>query len=121
MSCDRKQADFSARGRIYEVTGLASREGRWISGENVVNDLAVGVGQTHAASAVLVSELSMVDPEQIKYGRLQIVRVYFFVDSLIAKVVRRPIDHATLDAGASQPDGKSVVVVIASVHHIAIR
>ena len=74
-----------------------------------MNDFTLGVGQPHSAAAVLICELRVVNAEQVKYGRLQIMDMDPILAALVSKIVRGAVGHTPFDSGAGQPNREPVL------------
>ena len=94
------------------LSGLGFGVGKSGLAENVANDFAVHVGQSKVASLITVSQLLMVDPEQMKNGGLQIVYVYGVFDHVHAIVVGLSVTEPGLYPSTGQPVGETVRVMI---------
>ena len=73
------------------------------------------VGQPVVASLELKRQLSVVDPQTVENGRVQIVHVDGISGDVVAVVVRFSVGDPRLDAGAGQPNGESAGMVVAPV------
>src|SRR5262249_6463894 len=82
---------------------------------NLVNHVARNVREPEVAAAVTIGQLRVIDAEQVKDRRVQIVYVDRFLDGLEPEVVGRAVDRAALDAAAREPHREAERVVVAAV------
>src|ERR1700730_8802850 len=85
--------------------------------DNFMDHFSRCVGQPELAPAVGISELKVVDAEQVQDGGVKVVNVHLVFHSLIAEVVGGAIRDTAFDATPGEPDGESVMVVVAPVNH----
>ena len=74
------------------------------------------VGQAEIASSMAVGELLVVEAQQIKERRVQIMDMNFVFDGREAEFVRSAVDVPPFDAAAGDPGGEAVVIVVASIN-----
>ena len=88
----------------------------WLPGlrDDVVDDVAVDVGEAEVAAGVAVSEFFVVEAEQVQNGGVEVVDVDYFFDGFEAEFVGGAVDVAAFDAAAGHPDGEAVGVVVAA-------
>ena len=86
-----------------------------------MQDTACHVGKPEIAAAIAVSELLMVDAEQIKYGRVDVMDMHRFFDGLETEIVSRAVDRAALHGAAGEPHGESEWIVVAAPLDTAAR
>ena len=84
------------------------------SGEDWGDDLAVDVGEAEVAAAVAEGELLVVEAEQVQDGGVEVVHVDLVLRGLVAEFVGRAMGEAGFHAGAGEPDGEAVRVVVAA-------
>src|SRR5947208_3992290 len=75
----------------------------FLSRDDVVKDFACRVCQAEVASAVLISELRVVDTQQVEHRRVQIMHVSSLLDSLVSELIGGPVCHSALNATAGEP------------------
>src|SRR5437588_12879047 len=83
------------------------------SGENIVNDVPVDVGEAAVYAVVAEGQLFVVDAEQVENGGVEVVAVgrrYSFPGPLIAFTV----GDATLDACSGKPGDERAAIVVAA-------
>src|SRR6185436_6713992 len=81
-------------------------------GEQFLDDVAVNVGEPELTALELVGEFRVVEPHQVKDGRVEIVHFHGVLDDVVAEVVRFSNRDARFDAAAGHPDGERPRVVI---------
>ena len=80
-----------------------------------MNDFAVDVGQAKVAALVTISQLLMINSEQMKNGGLQIMHVNGVLHDAHAVVIGFPIAEARLDPATGQPVSEAIRVMITPV------
>lgn len=60
----------------------------FVSGDDVMGDIAVNVGQTEVAAAEAVDEFLVIQAEQVQHGGVQIVEMDFACDGFVTEVIR---------------------------------
>src|SRR5204862_8215008 len=95
------------------------------SGENLFHDLAVHVGEPEVAALILERQLRMLDAQQVKDRRLEIMDVDRVLLDVVAEFVGLAEGEAGLHAAARHPDREAARVMVASdvfpVVEIALR
>ena len=71
--------------------------------EKLVDDVAVHIGQSSLDAVVVVGELSVIDPQEVQCGGMEVVAERGS-DGGEAEVVTGAVGSPALDATASQPD-----------------
>src|SRR5258708_653187 len=71
-----------------------------LAGQNVLDDVAIHVGETEGPAVVAVGQLRVVQTQQVKDGRLQVVDADAVVNRLVAEVVGLAVMDAALDAAS---------------------
>ena len=90
--------------------------GFWVrSGEDVVEDVAVDIGEANVAAGVAVGEELVVDAELVEDSGPEVVDGGDLVDGMVAVFVGGAADAASADAASGQPEGETEGVVVASV------
>src|SRR5205085_8928462 len=84
------------------------------SGQNILKNMPVNVGQSAFDSVVIKAQPLVVQPQRVQQRRVQVVNSRDVLDRLVAKIVRRAVAVSMLDASAGEPDGEALWVVIAS-------
>src|SRR5580698_7679931 len=77
----------------------------------IVDHVAVQIGQAVIASTVVISQLGVVDAELIEYRRVNVVDMHGILDRLPPEIVSGTIGEATLEAAAGDPHGKAVWIM----------
>src|SRR5262245_17192155 len=102
-------------------SGRAGEVGGTQSGQEGLHHLAVHVGQAEVAALEAVGQLRVVEAQEVKDRRVQVVDVYLVLDNVEAQLVRGADGLAPLDPAPGQPHGEGVRVVVAAVvaplHH----
>jgi biopolymer transport protein ExbD len=80
--------------------------------ENVLHHGAVYVRESLVAALVEVREPGVVEPHQVKDGRVQIVDVNLVLHRFEAEFVRRAVSHAALRATAREPHREAIRIVV---------
>ena len=75
----------------------------------------MNIGQAEVAAGMTESKLLVVEAEHPKEGRVQVVDVHFLIDCREAKFVRGPVHVSAAGATAGEPDGKTMVIVVATI------
>ena len=84
------------------------------SGNDVVDDVAVDVGQAEVAAVVAVGEPFVIQAQEVEDGGVEIVMRDAVLDGVHAEFVGGAVGDATLDAAARHPHGEAVMVVAAA-------
>ena len=84
-------------------------------------DHPLHVGQPHVAAGVAVGQALVVEPEQVEDRGVQIMHVHRVLDGLVAELVGPAIGDPRPGAPSGQPEGESLVVVVAAVGVLAVR
>src|SRR5579883_1337842 len=84
-------------------------------------DYPLDVSQPHIASGVAVGQALVIETKQVEYGGVQIVYVHRMFDGLVAEFVGLTVGDSGLHAASGQPEGESVVVVVAAIGVLAVR
>ena len=86
------------------------------SGDDLVHDFAINVGQAEVAAGVAVGELLVIESQEPKDRRVEVVDVDRLFDCRETRLVGRTVDVAALHTTAGKPHAETVVVVIAAIH-----
>src|SRR5579871_5871256 len=79
------------------------------------------IGQPHIPPAEPKCETFVVDAEQVKHGRVQVVNFNPAIDSLVAPLIGGAVHCARLDAPTCEPDSEAELVVIAAITALCKR
>ena len=82
----------------YHRITLAKR-----SGEGVLDDFAVDVGEAEVTALILERQSFVVDAQQVQQRGVEVVHVDALLDDVVAVVVRAPHDGTALGAAAGHP------------------
>src|SRR5439155_11441958 len=85
-----------------------------LSSENRLQNFAVHVGQPTFDAIVVIAQARMVEAEEVQHRRVEIVNRGDVFHGLVPEIVRRAVAEAALHAGAGQPNGETMRVVIPS-------
>src|SRR4029078_217777 len=91
------------------------KEKKGCSSQNLLHHMPVHVGEAVVAALALESEALMIDAEEEKHRRVQIVDREDFLSGMVAELVGRAMGQTALDAAAGQEHANSLHVVIAAV------
>ena len=72
------------------------------------------IRQPERAAVKSISQLLVIEAEQVKNRRVQIVHVDLVLHGEVAELIRRPEREARLHARARQPDGEAAGIVVAT-------
>ncbi len=87
----------------------------WCLCDEVVDDMAVDIGEAEVASGVAVGEFGVVEAEELHDGGLEVVDVDAVLYGLEAEVVGGAVDGSGFDAAACEDVGEAPVVVVSAV------
>src|SRR4030095_2815091 len=79
------------------------------------------VGQAEIAPAITICQTLVIESEQVKYGRVEIVDVHAVFDGVVADVVGGAVNESRFHSAAGHPDRIAVGVVVAPVAAFADR
>src|SRR5581483_8795896 len=100
------------------------------SGQDVINHVAVDIGQAEAAALIQIGQAFVVDAEQMEHRGLEIVdvdgsgsklafirmkHVASGIGDIIAIIVGAPVSDARFDTAAGHPNAKTTRVMVATV------
>src|SRR6185436_4277336 len=74
---------------------------------------ACHIGQPVVSSFEFVSQLRVLDAEQVQHRGVEVMNVNGVLRDVVGKIIRRTISHAAFDAAPGHPDGKAARVMIA--------
>ena len=86
-----------------------------MSGEDIVDDFSVNVGQAKVSTRVSVGELQVIESEQVEHGGVEVVEVNFILDRIVPVFVCGAMADARLDATSGQEHRQCVRVVVTSI------
>ena len=84
--------------------------------QEVVDDVAVDVGEAEVAAGVAVGEFFVIEAEEVEHGGVEIVDVDLVLDGGEAEVIGCAVDVAAFHSAAGHPGGEAVVIVIAAIY-----
>ena len=73
------------------------------------------IGEAEVPAAVAVGEFFVIKAEQMEHGGVEVVDVDFVFNCLKTEIIGRAVDLAAFDSAACHPNGKAVVIVVATV------
>ena len=76
---------------------------RWKSTQQLMDDLAMHIGQPEITSSVPIGESFMVHAEQVQDGGLQVMNIHFVIPQVVSEFITAAMDDTTLDAGSCKP------------------
>ena len=79
------------------------------------------IGQAEVAAGMAEGELLVVEAEQVKHGRVQIMDVHLLVHCAKTKFICRAMHVTAARAAAGQPYGEPVMIMIAAVDLPGVR
>ena len=82
--------------------------------EDVVNHLAVDVSGPIIATAVVIRQLFVVQPQLVTEGGNHVRNTDSIDDALVPKIIRFTIDQAWLETASGEPEGERISVVVAA-------
>jgi len=86
------------------VTWGVSLPGKMLSsGDDVIDDVAVDIGQAKVPPGVTVGQTFVVQPQQVQDRRVEVVNVYGIFFDVIADVVRSAVDDSAFHSASGQP------------------
>src|SRR6476660_2812468 len=86
-----------------------------VLGNQLVDDLAVDVGEAEIAARIAIGETLVVKTHELQDGGVQVVDVHRILGGTEAEFVGRSVGLATFDAAAGEPDGETPVIVVTAV------
>lgn len=88
---------------------------RYGSGEDLVDDVAMDIGEATVDPVLADGELFVIDAEQVEDGGVEVVAVGLALDGLIAPVVAASMASSRANAGTGHPADEGSAVVIPSI------
>ena len=88
-----------------------------LSREQVVDHLAMHVCQPEIAAGVAIGKFLVIESEEVKQRRVQIVHVDLVLGGREAELIRGAVHDTLLQSATREPRRKPVRIVIAAVHH----
>ena len=104
----------SPRRSVQRGRALGRRFDLTHSRNDIPHNLPMHVGQPEVSTGISVGKPCVIEAEQVQDRGVQVMDMHRFFDGLVAEIVGRAVDHASLDAAAGQPDGKAPVIVVAT-------
>ena len=89
-------------------------EGGCFLGQNTADHVAVDVGEPARCAVVVIGEPFVVEAEQVEDRRVEVVNVDDVFDGLVAEFVGGAEAEPVLDAGAGEPGGEALGVMVAA-------
>ena len=80
-----------------------------------MDDMAMHVGESHVSTTESKGGLRVLDPEQIKHGRMQIVHLLFVLNCVVSPFIGFSMDRAATNASAGEPNRKTVRIVVPTI------
>src|SRR5260221_11989188 len=77
--------DVTAGVRMAESSPVGVQACAGTSGQDVLHDVAVHVGQAEVAALEAVGEALVLDAQQVQHGRLEVVHVHGLLDDVDAQ------------------------------------
>ena len=105
----------SGPGIAASVLMIQRRAAGVSSGDDIVDHLAVNIGQAVITSAVAVGQLLVIQSHEGQDGGVQVMDMDPILNSGEPEIVRGSIAESGLDATAGHAHGEAVVVVISSL------
>src|SRR6266516_2991649 len=84
------------------------------SRKDISDDGAVDIGKAHVAAAEAIGQPGVIQAEEMKDSRMQVMHVDLVLDGEVAVLVGLPVPDASLDSSAGQPHRETERVVIAA-------
>ncbi len=82
--------------------------------QDVVDDVAVHVGETEVASLMAIGQAFVVDSEEVETGGVKVVDVNFVFDDAKSKLIGGAVGETAFDAATCHPNAEAFFVVIAT-------
>ena len=83
--------------------------------QDFLDHVAMHIRQPHIPTAEPVSQLCMIDSQQVQHRRMQIMDLDFILDSPVSKLIGGAVGDASFDPSSGHPDRKPERVMIAAV------
>src|SRR5262245_46939486 len=94
---------------------------RSISGDDSMGHGSCHIREAEVAACEAIGESLVIEPHQVKNGRVQIVDVHPILNSMVAEFVRGAVDKAGLDAPSRHPHRVAIRIVIAPIDTLRPR
>ena len=75
----------------------------WTSSQQLMDHLAMHIGQPEITASVPIGESFMIHAEQVQDGSLQVMNIDFIITKLVSQFITAAVDDTTLDAGSCKP------------------
>src|SRR6185503_2874725 len=85
------------------------------SGEQLVNDFAMDIGEAKIATLEAIGELRVIEPEQMQNGGMQVVHVHAVRGRVEAKLVGLAQSETRFHAAAGEPHREGAGVMISTI------
>ena len=93
---------MNLRGLLWRVKRTWQQYQSKASNQDLLNNLAVNIGQAEVTAAIAIREPFVVESEKMESRGMQIMHVRAFLDRFEPELVRGAVGHTTLDAAARQ-------------------
>src|SRR5436190_4981973 len=87
--------------------------------DNVAQDIPRNIGQPEIAARMAISELFVVEAEQVQHGRMQVMNTRAIFRGAKTKFIRRAVNRAAAHTAPGQPDTEPVMVMVATQFGLA--
>ena len=92
---------------------IAAYASRSSSGDDVVCDVAIYVGESKVTAGVVPGQMRMVQTEQVQDRGVQVVQCHAILDGVVSELVGGTVTDAAFHTAACHPDSEAVCVVVA--------
>ena len=88
-----------------------------------MNNVAVHIGQPDIPTAESISKIGVIQPEQVKNGRMDVVDSGWVITILWleAPFIAQPMSHTPTNAGPTKPVGEAEGIVISALASLRTR
>src|SRR6056297_1990943 len=109
LGAEKKQIESVARCSVALRDSSAQQ---LASGEDLLDDAAIDIGQAEIASGVSIGQPPMIEAEQVEDRRVQVVNVHFIDRCLEPEIVGLAIADPTANAAPGHPHRKAMMVMV---------
>ena len=92
-----------------------------MSRQDILHDMSVDIGEAKIPAGVSVGQIFVIQSHEVKNGGVEIMDMDLIFHGREAKLVGRTVGHAALDSSAGEPNGKSMVIMIAPTSSLRHR
>ena len=85
------------------------------SGQNVVDNVTIDIGQSEIPAAIPKCQSFVVDPQQVQHGGVQIVHMHLVLCGIKTKVIGLTVTKSTFHTSTRHPVGECVWVMVTTV------